>query len=566
MKTLGQLKSLIALTIGVGTMGLQTARSAEWTPDPSIQNPEQHKRLYDIGRKYLDANFDPDADLIGTNSKHPPNKKQHGTRESAYYAYALLLTGDKQEQDLAQLILKKVVMTQDTSSDGLTRGAYGWIWEDKPVDLNSADFVGIALAQIVNLDRRRPCLDPDVRTLVENSLRLAVIASMRRDADPSYTNIALLTTALTAAGDKLLHMPMTAAFSEAKLDAVMKLADDSEYAEYLSPTYGAVDMSGAYLAKQFAFSDAFAAKAEANIDHLWKQFALSYHAPTDQLLGPFARSYGDNMLDYTAGLKYMLYLALNGDYPLPDTERDHDWDKAGLVTVCTLPITVRDEFKLPHPAWREFDSAGLYATRHLSQFRKENFALGTVATQDEWKQKRNLVAYWRNDDASAPNGFNVGYCIDESNETLVNYPGQYVSFLSHQDKGSAIVGLVAVKGVPQDPAGLSLVFDKSATATGGAGGQPLKVDDGTITTYIYSISGSARSLDGKADEKTFHVARPWNTADDLGTRHVLSYLIVFRPHDQPAPKVTAITLHGDTTGSFASAKVDGNEIRVSLDN
>src|SRR4051812_19505437 len=89
-------------------------RAAEWQPDPSLTNPQLHRRLYDIGRRYAEANFDPDANLVGTPSKHPPNKKQHATRESAYYAYGLLLTGDPADRTRAHAILRQVVATQDT--------------------------------------------------------------------------------------------------------------------------------------------------------------------------------------------------------------------------------------------------------------------------------------------------------------------------------------------------------------------------------------------------------------------------------------------------------------------
>src|SRR5580658_2549371 len=74
------------------TSALIPALGATWNPDPSLGNVDQHRHLYEIGRAYGDANFDPDANLVGVHSKNPPNKKTHSTRESTYYAYALLLT------------------------------------------------------------------------------------------------------------------------------------------------------------------------------------------------------------------------------------------------------------------------------------------------------------------------------------------------------------------------------------------------------------------------------------------------------------------------------------------
>jgi hypothetical protein len=571
--------------------GNTSAVGATWTPDPSLTNPELHVRLYEIGRKYLDANFDPDANLVGTPTRHPPNKKSHATRESAYYAYGLLLTGDPADRTRANAILKRVVATQDTTSDGLTKGAFGWYAEQPPSDLNSAAFVGTALASIYDLDQRHPCLDPDVKQMVENAGKLAVLAVMHRDVDPGYTNIALLSTALAAAGQKLWNEPVAAAWAEAKLDAVIALTGDGDYAEYDSPTYGAVDIGAAYMMRKFAFSDAFAAKADATIDHVWKQYALSYHAPTMQLGGPFCRAYGDNMLDYAAGLKYDLYLALGGAYPLPDTEKDHEWDKGGLVCLADVPITVRPEFKLPHDAWREWTSNGSNGgpTRHLSQYRDGNFILGTVAFQDEWKQKRHLVAYWLNGApaaapapesattapsslaagmAAAPDVPSVGYCIDETNETTPGgYPPAHLNFYSQQVKDAALVEIVGPQTIPAS-GGLSLVFDHAATAADdksmdSKSAAPFRVLDGPITTYLYPVTTSAGTFEGAADEKTFKVSRPWVSSDVLGTKHALAYLVVFRPADKPAPTVSGLALSNDAQGLVtAKANVDGADLSV----
>jgi hypothetical protein len=553
-----------------------TSNYPTWNPDPSLGNPDQHRHLYDIARKYCETNFDPDANLVGVGSKHPPNKKSHSTRESAYYAYGLLLTGDADDRARAQAILKRVVATQDTTSDGLVKGAFGWYAEEPPKDLNSAAFVGVTLADVIDLDRRKPCLDPNVRTMVENAAKLAVLQVMHRDVDPGYTNIAMLSIALTAAGQKLWAMPVAAAWSEAKLDAMMSLADDGEFAEYLSPTYTGVAVDGAYLTCKFAFSDSFAAKATANLNHLWKQVALSYHAPTFQLGGPYQRAYGDNMLDYAADLKYPLYLALDGAYPLPDTDTDHDWDKAGLFTIADLPIGPRDEFKQPSIPWRQWTAVGTppIPVRNLSQYRDGNFILGTVGTQDEWKQKRNLVAYWRNPDTS-PDGFSVGFCIDQTNETVPpDYAGAKLNWYCQQAKDAALVAIVGPQKPPAS-GGCTLVFDTGASAAAdGKETPPLRILDGTITTYLFPVSNAAvhfytqtsvlQHVDAQANTKrdVFKVTRPWESADNLGSQNVIAYLVVFRPSSAPAPNVSGLALKPDQNGTTAVAKVDGVDLSV----
>jgi hypothetical protein len=398
---------------------------------------------------------------------------------------------------------------------------------------------------------------------------LAVEAAVHRNVDANYTNISLLSVALTAAGAKFWQMPDAELFAQSKLDTVLCLAQGGVVYEYLCPTYAAVDFEGAYLARKFAFSDAFAARADAMIDHLWKEIAAAYHAPTCQLGGPFGRAYGDDMLTYAAGLKYFLYLGLDGAYPIPGADPRRGVDQCGLLMTADLPISARPEFKLPVPAWREFSAmaGGLWPERRLSQYRGDNFILGTVAFQDEWPQKRNLVAYWRSD-APPPDRFRVGFCIDESNETLPKgFPYGQLHFYSRQVKGAALVAIVGPAKIP-DAGGCSLVFDSGAAVTEGKAAAPLSIKDGAVTAYLYPVSSGAVTFENQVDtaHHVIRVTRPWSSADAVGSLRVLAYVIVFRPSDQPPPSVSALALTAHDYGTSASARVDGANLSVSFTN
>jgi hypothetical protein len=564
---------------------------ATWNPDPSLGNVEQHRHLYEIARHYLEENFDADANLVGNATNTPPNRKHHGTGASAAYVYTLLLTGDATDRALALKILPHVLDCQDTNPASATYGAFKWNVEDpKPVDLNSAPFVGGGLAGIMDLDRTHPCLDDATRTRVQNAVRMAVAAVMHRDVDAGYTNIAFISTALAAAGEKYLSVPGAGAWAQKKLDGIMALADDGEFAEYLSPTYTAVAMDGAYACKHNAFSPAFSAEADAAVNHLWKQVALAYDAPTYNLGGPFLRAYGDNMLDYCANLKYWIYLGTDGAYPLPDTDTAHDWGKSGLAGLAMQTVAPRPEFKLPHPAWREWNAVGSGTTpvRHLFQYRAGNFILGTVAFQDEWKQKRNLVAYWASGPAPTPGnllpaGFHVGFCLDESNESLATagFPGEKVHFYSKQVKDAALVALATGANVPgQVPS--TLVFDGNASIDA-SHGFPLRVKDGSVTAYLYPVTNGevqyavqlkTNPMPNGQDYfnvrpvpyRISRVMRFWDSADAVGPVRVLAYLIVFRPSDAPAPSVTGLSLQPGGDGVVAAAKVDGADLSVTFKN
>lgn len=575
--TSGETRRLIGMTISRSLLlstfcgvAMLPGAAATWTPDPSLGNVAAHQRLYEIARAYCDAHFDPAVNLVHE------KPRDHLVRESAYYAFTLLLTGDTADRAKAQPIIKKVLAAQDTRPNSVWRGAFVWRAEDtwataKNPDLNSAAFVGTALAAIANLDRQHPCLDPDVRKAVDEAGGLAVGAVMRRNVDPGYTNISLLSTALAAAGAKLWSVPGADTFADGKLSAVLQLADDGAVYEYSSPTYSAVDLQGAYLAREFAFSDAFAKKADTMIDHLWKEIALAYHAPSFQLGGPYNRAYGNDMLTYAAGLKFDLYLALDGDYPLPEKlDTAHGWDQGGLAMIATLPVKARPEFQQPPPGERTWTAVGPddghHPTRELHQYRDGNFILGTVALQDEWKQKRNLVADWRTDVAAAP-GYRIGFCIDETNETLPGgFPPATIHFNSQQKGGAALVALEAQRGLPPSGA-CSLVFDTDASVEDPKA-SPVVVRDGAITTYVFPVSDAPVTYETKtdtaSDQHTFQLNRPWSTADAVGKVHVISYLVVFRPANAPAPKVSdlALTVQGEQVS--ATAKVDGTDFAVTV--
>lgn len=539
------------------------ALGATWNP-PVAGNAEQHLRLYNLGRTYLKANFDPDANLVGSPTNNPPNKKTHSIGASMSYVNALLMTGDENDRLRAQAVLKRVLATQDTKPDSPTSGCFARNAEDPQPDPDTAEFIGLGLASVIERDKIHPCLDPDLRSQSEQAFRLAVDAVMRRDVNPGTTNIALVSVAVAAAGQKLFSIPKTDTFAQAKLDAVMALAgDNGEFSEYLSPTAYGVDLAGAYAARHFSFSDAFAAKADALIGRLWKQIAADYHAPTYQLAGPFVRSYGDNMLNYAAGLKYWLYLALDGGYPLPDTELDHEWDKAGLVAMAEVPVSPRPEFKEATVPWRQWDVAtsGSSLVRHFSQFRDGNFILSTVDVQDGWKLKRNLAAFWRND-GPPPTNVSVGYCIDESNDSLPDgAPFGQIHFYSQQKGGAALVALVTAADPPAT-GGCALIFDTNATVSDNKA-TPLTLKDGTMTAYLYPVSTGTPQFGMASDEHKITVSRAWTTADTVGSRHVLAYLIVFRPSDQTAPTVSDLTLEADGDNVSATAKVDGTNFSLS---
>ncbi len=102
-----------------------------------------------------------------------------------------------------------------------------------------------------------------------------------------------------------------------------------------------------------------------------------------QLAGPNSRSYGENMLEYAAVLKYFLMFALDGKYPLSDVETDHSWDCAGLMGMAAAPIEVRPEFQAPTVPWREV-AVMFRPGMTVRQYREGDLIVGSISMQSIW--------------------------------------------------------------------------------------------------------------------------------------------------------------------------------------
>jgi hypothetical protein len=541
-------------------------QSATWKPDPSLGNPAQHLRLYDIGRRYGDEHYD-EAVGLTKNRRNPQKSSTHMLRESAYYAYGLLLTGDPEDRKRAERIIRLILSRQDLRSDKPTYGCLPPYYEDDwagtaVIDPNYTQFVGSAIGEILDLDRKQNnVLSKDLRQQIETAFRLAVLATMRRDVDPGYTNISLLSAATAAQGDKLLGVPGARDFALSKLYWILTRAQpNTTFTEYLSPTYYGVDLHAAYLVRKFASSPEVATAANRMIDFLWQDIAGAYHAPTLQLAGPHSRSYGVDMTKYTAGLKYFLFLALDGKYPLVDVETDHDWDSGVLPLIADLPVELRPELRKTPPPWREVavNFRADNSPRQFRQYRSGNFVLGSMSDQSLWQQQRNVVAYW----PGATPDSSVRFFQDMSPLTFGN---GYAHFVSVQSKAAVLVAMTGKDPIPAQ-GGLRLGFNHEAQAKPFAGGPPgsYAVDDAGVTAYIYPVTQANGAMSVRTEGEVTYLERPWASGDPVGNFHVLSYLVVFQLPGEAAPVVKNLSFAVADGKATMSAEANGTPLSLQV--
>ncbi|MCE0497173.1 MAG: hypothetical protein LV481_04415 [Methylacidiphilales bacterium] len=361
-------------------------------------------RLFQIARTWADQHFNPAVGLIL--ARHPPSvhtvgNPAHLLRESLYYAYGLLFSGSKDELLRAIKIIDLVLTKQNLDSSSQYWACFTCEWEQdwetwSSPDMNWAQFMGLILAFILTLDKEKGILPAESVEKIRVAFDLTVKATLRRDVTPSYTNISFLSAAVAAAGTTILGDKNSEEFAFRKLTEVhSRLKDGGTFDEYLSPTYYGTNLYGLYAAKLFAPSERVRNGALGLIDFLWNDISASYHPKTCQLAGPHSRAYGDNMLDYEAKIKNFIYLALEGNYPLNDVEISHSHDSAGLFIISTLEVDAIPELGKHTSGYRELSIPSDKGESHLlRQYREDCFILGTVNEQDEWQQRRNLLAYW----------------------------------------------------------------------------------------------------------------------------------------------------------------------------
>jgi hypothetical protein len=116
------------------------------------------------------------------------------------------------------------------------------------------------------------------------------------------------------------------------------------------------------------------------------------------------------------------------------------------------------------------------------------------------------------------------------------------------------------------PGASTLLFDDAAQTMDPGNSSPFRIQDGTMTAYLYAVSNGTPSFESQADpaHHVVRVVRSWDTADPVGPLHVMAYLIVFRPTGQPAPAVSGLTLQPAGNGATASAQVDGAPLSVTF--
>ncbi|MDB5328508.1 MAG: hypothetical protein JWM57_4077 [Phycisphaerales bacterium] len=595
------IKSIFSQVLASGCLlaaMVSTAQSATWTPDPSLTNPQRHIDLYNIGRSYCDTNWNATQGLT--------NIAGYQVRSNFTYAYGLMITKDPTDVARAKAILTKLLQPSTTQQEvntnsvflsvtdnGVTRtvdayGSFRWTYNavdtgGNPVyDVNGGIFDALVLADIAYFDNHNHVLDTTTRSLVDTAFQRALTFTMAANIGEDYTNIALTSAAVAAAGKSLYNISGADTFAQTKLSNIYTqsggVAQNHVVYEYLAPTYYGVDLTGVYSCQRFSFNTTFGNTVASVEYNLWTQIGIDYHAPTGNMVGPWNRTYGQNMLQYNALVNYFLDLGLTNGYPVTSGQSGQIADEPGTLIMCDLPVTVNTQLNASQPYGLKTltasagptDTNDTPRTLYVSRC-KNNFMLGTVAVQDMDVAKRNLVAFWqlRTPVTSA----NEGFLIDESPTTASGPNSDHTNYhnaISSASGRDVLVCLSHANGLVEATApgsafapGSLLTFAPGSVLNSLPNAVPYVVQNGTWLTYvtpITNISGTyAKSNDAS---NKLYLYRPWlnsaggSNADGVGTAQVLAYVISFRPSDEPQPTVSNKVLQADGSSNItASANV-----------
>jgi hypothetical protein len=363
--------------------------------------------MKEIGDRY----YDPDDRLL-TFPVHPnvhieyldPGVVRHCTRESLYYALALLLAGGAENAARAGQIVERVADVQEQSDPAHPFYGLWHYYAEEPVltwpvpDTNWADFNGMTLLMIWH--RGGAQFAEPLRAKIREAIRRASVCIHRKNTDPHYTNIALKGTFVVMGAGELLGDKTLQDYGRERMRRIAATFDQADsFAEYNSPTYAAVSL-GSLGAIQTFVQDEEVKKLALVIQHsFWRHVGRHFHAATGEMAGPHSRAYHLMIRESPAMMGSLIERATHGQVTYDRTNDLHD--VFGPIFTCALDFDVSPEiealFLQPGRTGEVREIARRFAAGGATEtttYLSPSFCVGTVNFQDGWEQRHNLIAYW----------------------------------------------------------------------------------------------------------------------------------------------------------------------------
>lgn len=352
----------------------------------------------------------------------------HPTRESLWYAVALLDTGN--DFETAMRIFEKVISLQDTDPASATHGIWPWYLEE-PValmvhpDWNWADFCGVQLLEAMLT--HRDCFPRKLAEAMKAAILAAARSIMRRDVTPDYTNIAIMGIFVTLISAELFDLKELREYALSRFRRFRDYTlEQGSFSEYNSPTYLTVTLNELARLRRYAGNQEVQEIASIIYRKAWLEIATHFHAPTCQWAGPHSRSYHTLLPSY---IQALIRQATRGDLKTDEVELSlgdhrlrHECPKelTEYFAELTETRTVRQTF-----IKSEIDTVG---TTYLTP----DFTIGSINHSDLWNQRRALLAYWG--EADCVSYLNLRFLRD-------GYDFSAAFIFSVQEEGRVLAGI-----------------------------------------------------------------------------------------------------------------------------
>lgn len=363
-----------------------------------------------------DRHFDPVTGLLrlpmagyrNVHAEHLDDTPRHPLRESLAYALVLLELAERSRQGRAETIIDRVLALQETADRGAeTFGLWPYFLEE-PVpawprpDFNWADFNGMMLLLVWHRHQRR--LPADLAERIVAALRRAALCIRRRNVDLNYTNIAIKGTFVTLSTAEIARDEELLAYAIDRLERLRDtVAAAGAFAEYNSPAYAAVSLSGLHAIATYVAAPRARELLAPLLARFWDDVASRFHPGLRELAGPHSRAYRPTLSAAPGLLGALVEKATRGAVAFPDAE---EREPLGALAACVLQVdpppaalaALTRPVTEPRQIVTRAQARPEEAPRVQTTLLAPTFCLGSVSFQDGWEQRHNLIAYWKSQD------------------------------------------------------------------------------------------------------------------------------------------------------------------------
>ena len=322
-----------------------------------------------------------------------------GTRTAVRVASGLLFRNYAGDVENATKILEWLLPLQNTNPSESSYGIWKTSLENDRDDENWREFIGCEL--ILILERHEDKLSSKLVSDIEESLLHAATGAKNRDVMPSYSNIAIMSAFLMTYVGITLEKPEIEDAGLLKAWQVYILFSRHDtFSEFNSPTYDGVTMMGLAFWRDLGPCEEMKVMGSEMEVKLWHEIADFYHPGFKNMVGPFFRSYGMDLMKYNTIASIWIALAIDdlNNAPLPLTNGESYFEISNIFPAVQLGHCKIDS-----------------VIEKLTSFEKSRFIEKLVPSSLDYISKEYKVTAWIDEDLmmGGVEGLNIYYKTTE---------------------------------------------------------------------------------------------------------------------------------------------------------